>query len=337
MISAQSFRSLESSSPNGAQLFTDSSERVVAYLNVHTPLTDWSVSRVTGGDQVHLHVHHDQLLDVGDRVAWTESFCSRMAAGAKHVVRNSRADPEYSDLETAETVGAYAGYTIGDDRDGIFGVLCGVRSAPLREDEGVDERLLSLLSELLTTQLALSRHVDRERRSLELAEALAQTDALTGALNRRGWDRVVADAQERLDAFGDPVAVAVIDLDGLKALNDTHGHAAGDAMIVRAADALRAVSTPASHVARYGGDEFMILSNGIAPSRLEAGFGAFARALSDAGVGASIGLAAAEPGIVSVAAAIAAADVRMYAHKRERKLDGRASALSPLSSGAGAP
>ncbi|WP_053382522.1 GGDEF domain-containing protein [Leucobacter celer] len=329
MSSAQNSRSWESPSLNGARLFTESSERVVAYLNLHTPLTDWSVSRVGGGDQVHLHVHHDQILDVGDRVAWTESFCSRMAAGDTHVVRNSRIDPEYSDLEIAATVGAYAGYTIGDVRGGVFGVLCGVRSEPLLEGETVDEQLLSLLSEMLTTQLRLSRHVDHERHRLELAEALAQTDALTGALNRRGWDRVVADAQERLDAFGDPVAVAVVDLDDLKALNDSHGHAAGDAMIVRAAEALRAAPTQVSHVARYGGDEFMILCNGTAPSQIEAGFSAFARALSEAGVRASIGIAAAEPGVVPVTDAITAADARMYAHKRARKLDRRAPAFSP--------
>lgn len=311
---------------SGARSFTESAERVVAYLNSHTPLTDWSVSRVAGGEQIHLHVHHDHLLEVGDRVAWTESFCSRMSAGAKHVVRNSLSDPDYADLAAAATVGAYAGYPIGDDRDGIFGVLCGVRPAPLRDDEGVDESLVFLLSELLTSQLTLSRRIDHERRRLEFTETLAQTDPLTGVLNRRGWERVVADAQERLDAFGDPVAVAVIDLDGLKRINDARGHAAGDALIVRAAQALTGACAAGSHVARCGGDEFMVLVNGVTPSQFEERAAALAAALAAAEVEASVGLAVAEPGRVPMAEAIAAADARMYHQKRVRKGSGLLSA-----------
>lgn len=305
--------------PNGARFFTESAERVVAFLKMRTPLTDWSVSRVAEGEQIHLHVQQGQVLSVGERVGWQESFCSRMAAGAAHVVRDSRADPDYSTLSAAERVGSYAGFTIGDDREGLFGVLCGVRQAPLADDEEVDEGLLLLLSELLTTQLKLSRSIDRERRHSELTEALAQTDALTGVLNRLGWDRIVSDAQERLDAFGDPVAVAVIDLDGLKAVNDAEGHAAGDAMIRRAAEALKSVCTPSNHIARYGGDEFMILANGAVPSQAESRFQLFATALAEAGVPASIGIAAAEPGLVSLIDAIASADSLMYRHKHARR------------------
>ncbi|MBL3686273.1 GGDEF domain-containing protein [Leucobacter zeae] len=304
---------------NGARSFTESAERVVEYLKRNTPLTDWSVSRVSGGEQVHLHVRHDQVLSVGDRVDWQESFCSRMSAGAAHVVRDARADADYADLDAAEQVGAYAGFTIGDDRDGEFGILCGVRPAPLRDDEQVDEPLVRMLSELLTTQLVLARAIDRERRRVELTEVLAHTDALTGVLNRRGWDGLIADAQERLDAFGDPVAVAVVDLDGLKRVNDSEGHAAGDRLIARAADALRRACAPGAHVARYGGDEFTILANGISPAQSEAAAAEFARALDRAGVRASIGVAAAEPGIVPLDAALELADRRMYAHKLARR------------------
>lgn len=302
---------------NGAQSFTESASRVVNYLNAHTPLTDWSVSRVTRGEQVHVHVHHDHVLAIGDRINWNESFCSRMAAGAAHVVRNSRADPQYSDLDVAERVGAYAGYTISDDRGEMFGVLCGVRPNPLLDDEELDEQLVRLLSELLSTQLELSRSIDRERRRIELAEALAHSDALTGVLNRRGWDTIVADAQERINGFGDPVAVAVIDLNGLKALNDTEGHVAGDALIKRAADALRGACTEASHVARYGGDEFVVLANGVVPSEAAAQFAVFSAALARAGVSAALGFAAAEPGLVTLEQALATADEMMYRQKRE--------------------
>ncbi len=301
---------------SGAQLFSDSAERVVAYLRAHTPLTDWSVSRVTDGEQIHIHVQRDNLLAVGDRVDWQESFCSRMERGAAHVVRDAKLDADYSDLAAADRVRAYAGFTLGDDQGDMFGVLCGVRSQPLRDYEVIDEQLVQLLSKLLSAQLGLARTIDRDDRRIQLAEALAERDALTGALNRRGWDRLIADAQQRLESFGDPVAVAVVDLDGLKKVNDTAGHAAGDALIRRAAEALQSVSSESSHVARYGGDEFMILANGVVPSKADQYFEVFSAALSQSGVRASIGYAAAEPGLCSVEEAISSADGVMYAQKR---------------------
>jgi len=256
------------------------------------------------------------MLSVGDRVKWEESFCSRMTAGGAHIVRDSRADSDYSDLEAASRVGAYAGYTLSDDHGDMFGVLCGVRAQPLRDDEVVEADLVQLLSELLSDQLAMARTIDRERRRIELAEALAEKDSLTRALNRRGWDRLVADAQERLESFGDPVSIAVIDLDGLKAVNDREGHPAGDALIRRAAQALEAASTPIHRVARYGGDEFVILANGVVPAQAADQFARFSEALARAGVDASLGYAAAEPGRRSIAEALASADQMMYEQKR---------------------
>ena len=305
----------ETSELNGAVSFTESAERVVSYLNEHTPLTDWSVSRVTNGEQIHVHVHHDHVLSVGDRVDWNESFCSRMSAGAAHVVRNSKQDPDFSDLEAADHVGSYAGYTIRDDQGELFGVLCGVREAPLAEEETIDEELIRLLSELLSSQLELSRGIDRERRSIAITDALAHTDALTGLLNRRGWDRVLADAQERVDAFGDPVAIAIIDLDGLKAVNDTAGHAAGDRLLAETAAALNSAATRVHRIARIGGDEFAILANGVTTHETDAHFASFQAALAHAGISASLGAAAAVPSIATIHEAVAMADRAMYAQK----------------------
>lgn len=300
---------------NGAQSFTKSAERVVKYLNAHTPLTDWSVARVTQGEQIHVHVHQDELVQPGSRVDWSESFCERMAKGAAHVVRDSSADPDYCDLPAAQAIGAYAGYTISDDRGELFGVLCGARRSVLTEEETIDEDLVALLSELLSTQLELSRGIDRKRRDIYVAEALTHSDALTGLLNRRGWDEIVADAQERLDAFGDQVAVAFIDLDDLKRVNDSHGHAAGDELLKKTAQALQSVSTAACHLARYGGDEFVILANGVGPAQVENHFDAFTEALEQAGVRASLGFCAAEPARVPVMEAIERADKMMYNRK----------------------
>lgn len=304
---------------NGADLFSSSAQRIVDYLNAHTPIPDWSVSRIAGGEQVHVHVHHEEFIDVGDRVPWSDTFCRRMTGGAAHVVPDSHADPDYAGLPDAQSIRSYAGFPITDDDGSTFGVLCGAGLKPLAGGQTVDEDLIGLMSELLSTQLIMSRALDRDRRAAEIAEALANTDSLTGLVNRRGWDLLVADAQERINAFGDPVAIGVIDLDGLKAINDAEGHDAGDALLRQAAAALRSVAGPTDRVARYGGDEFAILTNNRAVADLPAHFDQFIATMSDHGVKASLGFSLSGPGIMSLNEAFAKADADMYAAKQSRR------------------
>ncbi len=311
-----------SAEQDGADLFAHAARGVVDYLSRHTPLRDWSVSRVAGGEQVHVHVHHDQLIHPGARVPWDISFCQRMTGGAAHVVPDSTRDPAYATLPHAGAVRAYVGYPITDDHDELFGVLCGVDPEPLADSSVVDAELVQLFSSLLSAQLAASRVADRVRRDQDLSAALAETDDLTGLLNRRGWRGVTADAQRRVDAFGDPVAVAVIDLDGLKQVNDTEGHDAGDQLLRRAADTLLRVANERDRVARYGGDEFTVLTNSVATSDLDAHFTRFSAALAAEGISASLGYAFAGPGVHTLAEAFRRADAAMYTAKREARARG---------------
>jgi diguanylate cyclase (GGDEF)-like protein len=98
----------------------------------------------------------------------------------------------------------------------------------------------------------------------ELLRRKAQTDHLTGLANRAELMQRMADACAELpDAQtrvrGRSFAVLYIDLDGFKAVNDSHGHAAGDEILQRVADSLRRVTGPEELVARIGGDEFVVL------------------------------------------------------------------------------
>lgn len=308
----------EDSTAVGAEAFAEAAQHVVGYLSRRTPLRDWSVSRVSGGEQVHVHVHHDTLLDTGDRVPWDDTFCRRMSNGAAHVVPDALRDADYSGLPLAGDIRAYVGFPITDEGS-LFGVLCGVGAQPLPGVESVDADLVELLSTLLSSQLTISRAADRERRRAALAAALADTDELTGLVNRRGWDAIVEDAQQRVAAFGDPVAVAVVDLDGLKAANDVLGHQAGDALLRRTATALRNACTAQDRVARYGGDEFAILTNNVAVEDLPAHFARFAGALAGEGIAASIGHAFTGPGERTVVEAFRRADAAMYDVKRARR------------------
>ena len=87
----------------------------------------------------------------------------------------------------------------------------------------------------------------------------ARTDSLTGLANRQalveGFARMLAAANRR----GAPMSVVALDLDGLKALNDRHGHAAGDRLLVHFADLIRSCVRGADLAVRAGGDEFILL------------------------------------------------------------------------------
>lgn len=107
----------------------------------------------------------------------------------------------------------------------------------------------------------------RRRREAHLV-ALADSDPLTGLLNRRAFD---ARAEELL--CGDttdplPRALMVCDLDHFKRVNDTHGHAAGDELLMAFAALLRATLPQGALIARYGGDEFVALLAPIDPDSL---------------------------------------------------------------------
>ena len=106
----------------------------------------------------------------------------------------------------------------------------------------------------------------REREALSTLQA--STDPLTGVGNRR----VVFEAlQEHLDpATGTGCGLLFFDVDHFKAVNDQHGHAAGDQLLVELAGRLKAVSGPDDVVARLGGDEFVLLSPGTDAAGLEA-------------------------------------------------------------------
>lgn len=147
----------------------------------------------------------------------------------------------------------------------------------------------------------------------------ARTDPLTGLLNRRAFTERLHDEVARAARYGTPLSLLLLDLDGLKTLNDRAGHQAGDAALQTLARCLRSGSRSADLSARWGGDEFVVLAPETRPSeaqeladRIRASV-----ASSPVGITVSIGVATAEP--VGAGAAVAlesAADAAVYEAKR---------------------
>jgi diguanylate cyclase (GGDEF)-like protein len=86
---------------------------------------------------------------------------------------------------------------------------------------------------------------------------MVSTDALTGLLSRRKFDAAFRAAAETARGDGSPLSVLVMDMDGLKRINDTHGHEMGGFCIIQVAQAMREVLAAHGEICRYGGDEFV--------------------------------------------------------------------------------
>lgn len=148
-----------------------------------------------------------------------------------------------------------------------------------RERAAMQAELLAtqkaLIDTLRSSEQRLEEHVAERTLALEEAnrrlEALSRTDGLTGIANRRRFDEVLASEWARSQRSGEPLALAMLDIDWFKAYNDHYGHLAGD-------DCLRSVAAVLSNcaarhtdlVARYGGEEFAIVAPGTTAAQMQA-------------------------------------------------------------------
>ena len=112
--------------------------------------------------------------------------------------------------------------------------------------------LVGLMVNLVLALMVVGRLVTR-------LQQLSERDALTGLLNRRALAPLLQREVGRLRRYGETYALLMIDIDHFKNINDSHGHAAGDAALVKLADVLREAAREVDHIVRLGGEEFCIL------------------------------------------------------------------------------
>jgi diguanylate cyclase (GGDEF)-like protein/PAS domain S-box-containing protein len=163
---------------------------------------------------------------------------------------------------------------------------------------------------------------DRYRVERDL-KAQALQDPLTGLCNRVEFHNRVEAELSTSGAYGGSIAVLFIDLDGFKQVNDDHGHAAGDAVLVAVARRLRSAVRPTDTVARHGGDEFTVLlpdadalDAGRVGERILSSLSAlFVVDDLQLSVRASIGVSVGDAAEVAANAMLQAADAAMYAAK----------------------
>lgn len=206
------------------------------------------------------------------------------------------------------------------------------RAAEQAEREAEQARLRELtlretLDELQRTQAALQGANEKKDQLVAELHRQSREDALTGLLNRRALDEELASKCTRADRHKRPLALALLDVDNFKRINDTKSHAVGDAVLVAIARQLQRERRKTDVVARLGGEELVIALPETSLEQAIEVCGQLRGALSgidwltvgvDAPVTVSIGLAAARPG-ESPHALLARADAAMYRAKAEGK------------------
>lgn len=271
-------------------------------------------------------------------VPWTDTLCKR-ALDENRMYSDNVAEV-WGDSEAASALGirTYVSAPIRSQDGQVLGTICAASSDRVARTPEV-ESLLMLLSALLG--YALERGLLVEQLQVANAELtkLALTDPLTGLSNRRA---VLNDAA-RLFAMAQReskyILISVIDLDGFKLINDTHGHLAGDRLLCGVAAQLQRGMRSSDIIGRIGGDEFIVIALGTPSgcSDLAKDMQHAAELLQDRlskatigryelghglgeiqYTGASVGVVTVIPGNITVDEATKLADREMYKVKQRR-------------------
>ena len=223
------------------------------------------------------------------------------------VVPDARADARFADLPCvagAPGIRGYLGHPLGGER----GVLCIADTKP-RAFDGRDVQLMAALARLASGELTLRR--------------IALRDALTGLLSRRAW-YAAARRAEGLAARGQDWSVLCIDLDRFKEVNDTHGHAAGDAVLQEVGARVSRAVRSGEAVGRIGGDEFAVAIQGgrahaaRLAARVARALGASPAVHDGTALPLSASIGTARIGPAGLDAAMEEADAALYRAKSER-------------------
>lgn len=302
--------------------FAAATRGVLTFLQAQVPLGLWMVTRTDGQRWIVLQADDRGYgIKPGDVLPYAESLCAqRLACAAPDIAPDVDQVDAYRNAPARQRapIRAYISLPLVLENGTAFGTLCALDPAPQQPELLRHGELLTLLARQLATILHFDLAREDAWREATLARAAAETDALTGCLNRRGWEQHCAREEQRCRDLGSALSVLVVDLDDLKHVNDTRGHAAGDTLIRRAAEVMAESVGTGRVLARTGGDEFALLLPNHTLAQATRVRDSLRAALAGNGIEASMGLAERKP-YRDLSAAWQQADQGMYADKIARK------------------
>ncbi len=280
-----------------------------------------SIVTIVDVDRVWFKSHHG--IDATECPRGPGLCASAILDNSVWVANDAATDPRtLSNPLVAGEVGLrfYAGAPLITNDGFRLGTLC-IIDRHARVFSPDESAMLTDLSALVVSELELrlaARTVQAQQLAAQVrSERLAFTDHLTGVPNRRAFELILAEEEDRARSVGKDVALAMIDIDGLKLLNDQEGHERGDAFLQTFARAFRSSDV----LYRIGGDEFTMVLPAtdteaveVINHRIETAID-HTRAAGFPTMGASVGIALLSEAGWSAAAALSLADTRMYAIK----------------------
>lgn len=281
--------------------FTDASRAALEFLQAQVGMGLWIIARTQGEDWIVLgSANRDPryAVDDGDVLRWSDPFCTRMIRGdGPRIAPVADQVTMYVNAAVHQRlpIGACIGMPLRSSNGDLYGTLCAIDPAPQPCTIEAAGPVVDMVGRLLATVLDRELRLTVESRRAELAEAIAMVDDLTGAWNRRAWDRFRAAEEARCRRYGHTACVLAVDLDDLRLTNGRDGHAAGDALIKRASDSLRHAVREQDLVARIGGDEFAVLLVECREDQGQVVERRLREKLARAGVAASVGFASRRP------------------------------------------
>jgi diguanylate cyclase (GGDEF)-like protein len=164
-----------------------------------------------------------------------------------------------------------------------------------------------------------ARLYEETRRLLEETQRLALTDTLTGIANRRALNELLERELQNSERYDSPFAFMILDLDDLKKINDSGGHSLGDLALKRFANVLKKTARKGDIVARYAGDEFVVVMTKTDRAAAERGVERIVSALRRNGLQSSIGVAMFPGDGIDGQTLFFAADEALYRSKQSGK------------------
>jgi diguanylate cyclase (GGDEF)-like protein len=194
-----------------------------------------------------------------------QAICKLTVAGdGLLTISDTLADPRVADLPivvSAPRFRAYAGHPLVDEHGNVVGTFC-VFDLRTREFTAADRQALVDLTAMAQRELLSDRLTNAHAAltsKLGVARREALMDPLTHLWNRRGASVLLKGALTSADQRNMPLALALLDLDNFKRINDSHGHQTGDEVLRRVASRLLSSVRTDDAICRLGGDEFLVL------------------------------------------------------------------------------
>ncbi|MGV3524322.1 MAG: GGDEF domain-containing protein [Candidatus Sericytochromatia bacterium] len=232
--------------------FESACQEVLDFLHKRLGFGLWMVTRQVGDEWIVLQAKNQAYtIQRGDVLS---------GPGPANAFVVNGDGPRLTHLQQPLPVQAYMGVPLTDGEGRVFGSLCALDPDPQSETLLMEQPLIELLAALLSAILKLELSALEAQRRNERLEMDAQIDALTELANQRAWAQLVHKEEERCLRYGHSAAIVVVNLNDFKAVNASAGKAAGDALLLRVVDALRAATREVDLLARLGGDTFGVLA-----------------------------------------------------------------------------